>query len=590
MFTFFRHRWDWLSLGVGFLLGLVFHVVLRLVQWGGRRLVEVWRRYREQRAASKEERIEQRYRRWLGSVLRGWHLAAPLFALDEILIPPAILLPPKFFVPEDQPYLDDIVTTTVPYSPEWPHLQAFYRAPTLTLPQALAGGAHLLLLGPPGMGKTTALLYLAWLLLRRDAALGPLAQRLPLYTHAADLALGGGEGDDLLKPLKRAFAVEMPAGLRELWERHLEEFLRAGRLVWLLDGLDELPLEAQRPIATYVARVLEAYPQVRVVAAAAPDFFDGFTRAGLVPVVLPPWNETQAYRFLVQWGQRWRQHIAPGLQAAPPEVDALLLNRWLLAERPVVTPLELTLHAWAAYAGDALGPRLRDALEAYLRRMLPDEERARPALQAAALELLNLAQAAVPSRRLGKHLDIEVEEPQESAEPGEVSDQSEEAQRSPAEEGTAQVPVKPSRVRRLLPRLLESGLLVERAEGRLGFAHPTLWAYLAGEAIAQWPADSVLSEPWWAVKIQALHFAVGFGGGERLVQTWLAESDEPLFRRVRWLGGALPALSSTSPVLPHIVRRLMDLLTDSLSPVGLRADALAALALSGEPGCSCVNC
>ncbi|HEY58258.1 MAG TPA: NACHT domain-containing protein [Anaerolineae bacterium] len=589
MWTVFRHRWDWLSLGAGFLLGLLFHVVLRLLQVGGQRVLWAWQRLHAERTTTKEVRVEQRYRQWLRSALRGWHLAAPLFALDEILIPPAVLRPPRLAVAEESSILDDMVTTAVPFSPEWPHLQAFYQAPTLTLPQALSGGAHLLLLGPPGMGKTTALLYLAGLLLQRDPALGDLADRLPLYTHAAALALPEQEAENpgaLLTPLMDALPAEMPAGLRSSWARHLEEFFQTGRLVWLLDGLDELPLEAQQPVARYVSRVLEAFPQVRVVAAAAPDFFDGFSRAGLQPVALAPWDERRAQRFLVQWGRQWRRYVAPALQAAPPEVDALLLNRWLLAEHPVITPLELTLHAWAAYAGDALGPRLRDGLEAYLRRMVPDWERARPALQAAALELLNLGQAAVPVNALGSHLDVEVEFEEAPSPAPDEGDGAANTETAPPE-GTKspfQVPIKSARVRRLLPELVQSGLLVTYSAERVGFVHPTLWAYLAGEAIARWGTQGVLRSPWWPVKLQALRFAAALGDGTARVEAWLVQSKEPLLREVRWLGQVLPDLPANSPLLPSIVRRLMDLVTDPLTPVSLRADALSALVLSGEKG------
>ena len=592
MWTVFRHRWDWLSLGAGFLLGLVFLYILRLLQATGQRALRAWQRLHTEHTLTKGVRLEQRYRQWLRAALRGWHLAAPLFALDEILVPPEVLPPPRWTAGDEASIFDDMVTTAVPFSPEWPHLQSFYQAPTLTLPQALSGGAHLLLLGPPGMGKTTALLYLTGLLLQRDPALGDLADRLPLYTHAPALALPeeSAEAQDpkaLLLPLLDAFPAAMPTNLRGAWTAHLEEFFQAGRIVWLLDGLDELPLEAQQPIARYVNRVLEAFPQVRVVAAAAPDFFDGFTRVGLQPVVLAPWDERRAQRFLVQWGRQWQRYVAPGLQTAPPEVDALLLNRWLLAERPVVTPLELTLHAWAAYAGDTLGPRLRDALEAYLRRMLPAEERARPALQAAALELLNLGQAAVPANALGKHLNVEVEPEGESSPPTpDEGNRADPTATAPPQEhpDPSQPPIKSARIRRLLPEMVEGGLLVAYPEDRVGFVHPTLWAYLAGEAIADWATQGVLRAPWWPVKWQALRFAAAFGGGTAPVEDWLTQSKEPLLREVRWLGQVIPNLPAHSPLLPAIVRRLVDVMTDATLPVGLRADALTALALSGERG------
>ncbi len=593
MFSFFRHRWDWLSLSVGFLLGLFFGFFLRLLQAGIQRAWAKVRQWREGRLASKTDRFDQRYRQWLSRYLRGQHLAAPLFALEEILQPPLLLPQPPTYLPEDQTFPEDIVTLTVPFSPEWPHLSAFYRAPTLSLPQALAGGANLLLIGPPGAGKTTALFYLAWGILQRDEAVGALTEKLPLYLHAADFtSLDDPESwaDDLLAPLREALSPDLPDPLRDRLGQRLGAYLANNRLLILLDGFDELPLAAQRPVVEYVGRLLRAYPQLRMVAAAAPDFYDGLTSLGFVPLPLAPWDAEQAQRFLTQWGRQWRRHIAPNLQAAPPEVDALLLNRWLLADQPVTTPLALTLQAWAAYAGDLLGPRLSDALEAYLRRLIPQLDRARPALHFLALELLSAGQAALPRKQIGRHVDFAEEAPDEAPPPSEEAEPLE-APSSEAvagsQEEVAEAPELAStrKVRRLLPELLEVGLLTHHGRDRVGFAHPAIWAYLAGQAMAQLHNEAPLRQgEWWAVKTQALRFAAAFGGGADWALYALERSEAPLFRELRWLAQALPETSAVAPWRAPLLRRLADLFSDPLTPLGLRIDALIALALSGETG------
>jgi Cdc6-like AAA superfamily ATPase len=45
----------------------------------------------------------------------------------------------------------------LPYLLDWPELGARYHSATLTLAEALSGGANLLLIGKPGTGKTVAL-------------------------------------------------------------------------------------------------------------------------------------------------------------------------------------------------------------------------------------------------------------------------------------------------------------------------------------------------------------------------------------------------------------------------------------------------
>jgi len=73
--------------------------------------------------------------------------------------------------------------------PSWPELAAVYNAPTLTLAQALSGGANLVVIGQPGIGKTVAIAHLASQAANRSEELGPLKDAIPFLIHVADLKL-----------------------------------------------------------------------------------------------------------------------------------------------------------------------------------------------------------------------------------------------------------------------------------------------------------------------------------------------------------------------------------------------------------------
>ena len=117
------------------------------------------------------------------------HLAATLFSLDEIAIVPKVLIPliqaPNSI--EFEP--TDSVSLTVPYIPDWPELAAVYRASTMTITDALQGGANIILAGHSGSGKTVTLAWLTSSILRNDIGLGTLQGLLPLYIHATDVLL-----------------------------------------------------------------------------------------------------------------------------------------------------------------------------------------------------------------------------------------------------------------------------------------------------------------------------------------------------------------------------------------------------------------
>ena len=80
---------------------------------------------------------------------QGWHLAAPLFSLDEIGIPMSLLAPAVPPIAYEPPASEDLTDWALPYMPDAPELASFYGAPTLSLAEALQDGANLVLIGQP---------------------------------------------------------------------------------------------------------------------------------------------------------------------------------------------------------------------------------------------------------------------------------------------------------------------------------------------------------------------------------------------------------------------------------------------------------
>ena len=183
--------------------------------------------------------VEERYRQSVLRQAQGLHLAAPLFSLDEILEPSQLLAPPPRVEPGTPVYTEDIVETTVPYLPAWPELAAIYKAPTVTLSEALSGNSDIVLVGQTGMGKTVALASLASRLARRDPEPGLAPETLPFLIHVADLDLPINK-DNPLNPLidlvaEKASVFDLP---------RIPDFIRRsfsdGLALLLLDGTDEL--------------------------------------------------------------------------------------------------------------------------------------------------------------------------------------------------------------------------------------------------------------------------------------------------------------------------------------------------------------
>jgi len=152
----FRFAIDPFSFFVGFLTASVFW-------WLVARARPLWdelraniKEQREVAQSRKTSSVEENHRRVTLRRAQGMHLAAPLFALDEIIQEPLLIAPPQIVEPGTPPKFEDVISQTLPYMPSWPEIASAYHAQTLTLPQALSGNLNIVIIGQPGVGKTVS--------------------------------------------------------------------------------------------------------------------------------------------------------------------------------------------------------------------------------------------------------------------------------------------------------------------------------------------------------------------------------------------------------------------------------------------------
>ncbi|HET6846223.1 MAG TPA: NACHT domain-containing protein, partial [Anaerolineales bacterium] len=374
------------------LTSLFFGLAMATVLWWviaragplAKQLAKNWRARREASGDRYVSDIELEHRRATLRRAQAMHLASSMFALQEIIEEPALLAPPARVEPDGIIASEDAVTMTVPYLPAWPELAAAYDAPTLTLSGALAGGANLVIIGQPGAGKTVALAHLATLAANRSEELGALREHIPFLHHVSELQRLGNERRSAAKRLQDLAGEAISDFEQKKIEGFVQSALRSGRALLLIDGFDELTEEGQQEISGFLQQVLEEFPRLRAVVTGAPEYLDGITAIGFAPVALASWNRRQRLRFISRWASRWSGGSFPGYTASVPAelLEPLVLGNWIEHVARQATPLEMTLIAWAACAGDWQGLRATDAIAAHLRRLAP------PSIPPAALEAL----------------------------------------------------------------------------------------------------------------------------------------------------------------------------------------------------------
>jgi hypothetical protein len=560
----------WLGFGFGafafFIVERLFRLMPRFIKY----IKEKIELSREKITASTEARLASD----IVKFAQRQHLAAPLFALDEILITPRIIAPPVF-----QPSEGSTDTNTLlPYLPDWPEVPASFNTPTLTLPEAMQAGANLILMGPPGVGKTTALAHLASLAAHDDPAAGDLAPLTPFLVHAADFPPAALSTTTPLEVLIEVVAKNASTLTLPRLPNLMNTLFEHKRALVLVDGMDELPPVPFQQMTGYLKTLLQKYPGTRLVVATSTDYYSGLNALGLIPVALSTWNERQRQEFLLKWGQMWSTHIVPDTIAGPNDVDALLLNNWLAARDVSLTPLELTLKIWAAYAGDVRGPEGWQAIEAYLRRVTYNIPNARPALEQLAIQMVLTQNPAITQKEAENWVaDYEQSAAATPIAPTLTDD--------PAKaEGAKPAAAKSQTSFRMLPTLVSAGLLVSRSESRLSFFHPILIGYLAGQTLSKPGANisSIQSQPEWLGKLLTLTYLAAFGDVSNVINVALSQKDDPLRRSQLMVGRWLRHAPKNAPWRGPVMRYFANAIQKEFLTIGLSARFLAAMALSGD--------
>jgi len=504
------------------------------------------------------------------------HLADSLFSLDEILIPPRFLAPPHQVEPGTTPPLEDLANQVIPYQPDWPEMASTYGAPTLSLVEALEGGANLLIFGQPGSGKSVALAHLASQIARHDPDTGDLAQLLPVLVHAADLALPLSDPAD---PLSALIAPLTPYS-GTLTQSRLPVLLNgaanSGNLLLLLDGLDELPPQDARPVIAFLEQLVSQYPALRAVAAASPQFFGDLPRLGFSPLAIAVWDEDNRREFINRWSDLYNRYIKEQLRSSEtPDPD--LLNAWITQDTAKLTPLELTLKVWTAYAGDVLGSDAHHSIEGYLRRVTAGIPKGRLALEKLALQIVRSQRPAM-SRKDAENWISEFD-------PALIPEGRDSTAEPEEEAGTGQAIYEPVTTPRVIPALQENGVIRSYYNSQMTLAHPVITGYLASCAILSSGADHNLeSQPDWTGKNQTLYFLGMKNGSGSIVEGYLENNREPIHRELLTAARFLRHGKENASWKSSIMRQLAKIMQNEGYPLGLRSRATTAIALSGSSG------
>lgn len=578
-----RFAIDPYSFFAGFIAASIFWWLIARARPMWNELVAGIKEQREVAKTRKTTTIEENHRRITLRRAQGMHLAAPLFALDEILLEPMLIAPPQIVEPGTPPKFEDVVSQTLPYLPAWPEIAAVYQAQTITVTQALSGNTNIVIIGQPGIGKTVSLAHLASLAANRSEKLEALKDAVPFLYHVADLKLPA-DAKDPLAPLVNAASEHASLLDQPRLPALFQNIFKNGDALLLIDGYDEITPESQQIVTDYLKVIIQNYPKTRIVTTGAPEYLDGLIGLGFSPLAMMTWSARDYDKFINQWSYLWSTTVAreAWAQTGPEQVDPLLLNIWLGADNANLSPLELTLKTWGAYAGDSLGPRVLESIATHIRRMAPVNTPL-AALETLAMQVVVNAQPvfdAQVARGWVKSFEV-TEETSEAESAGEVDGKAPEETKPKKGKKVEKVTTPSSG---LLGKMTASGLLLAYPNNKMRFTHPVFAGYLAGRALVNYNVEvDILNQPDWSGKYLAMRYFAAQGDASRLVQALLGFSrlpmHRPLFAAARWLRDA----PRNAPWRGNLFGALAGILQTEGIPLNLRGQAMAAFVISSDP-------
>lgn len=522
----------------------------RLAAFAGR-LGTAGRRDRQQPRVAHAD-----YRAAVAELANRLHVAGQIAPLERLAVAPRFYTLPMPFDPLDTENPDyDRPHQLIPRTPDWPALIGPYHVPSIQLRNLLRGEGGVLVMGAPGSGRTVTLALIALMLANQtdDDSDGLVdAPRLPFYAHLSDVPLEPGsiqEPADPLAPLMHA-ARHLLQGLPGRHANAAAGELAAGRAAILLDGWDECSPPQQRRAIHWLAALRAAAPGNVLVVTGGVTGCGPLIELGLAPLYLSPWTAREC-RVLAQ---NWVAARAEPAGDAPPTEE---IARGCTGDTHTRTPLDVTLRAWAAFAGDDPGEGRVGWYRAYVNRVVPAVGLV-PGLEQMALRTL-------------------VDAPQQPAlPPDEVTGLLEQA--AAALERPPEV-----RPRAFLETALHAGnLLCARADGRIAFSQPGVAAYLAAEALRSEPPHPALLAPHAATRavmpfLAQLRDVSPYVDRHLERQPTLLRSE--LIEMAAWAADVTEDPWWREPVL----RKIADLMLQETAYPLLRERALGALLASRDP-------
>ena len=463
---------------------------------------------------------ESDYNRVLYKYVQGLHIASDFVPLEKIVVTPQCIAPPPPVIPGDETIDPSLLQQTLGYDPAFPEFAVEYYAPTFTLLDSLKKGANICLIGTPGTGKSVAIADCITTIVKGETEHIGMSSKIPFYIEAQHI-LQQFPGSDILGIILAALQAN-PAFLTiPNFPKYLTATINKENAILFIDGLDTLSHTDTNRVANYIIALSKTIPSLQVVVAASPTYLGNLVKAPLELVSIAPWGQKEKRVFLEKWTKLGFRSASPSTPEDSGDLaDQLnVRNSLLVLSGKYFTPLEFTLFAWAANAGDLTGSTAVGAIDSYLTRILsPLSQNTIRSLENLALHALDQEKSSFTKRDINSWLSNITD----SASP-ELTDD------------------KTSPINRAVQIALSSGLLKKTGPDSFYFSHPTIAGFLAARGLSRSSnnvVQRILNQPDWSLVHETMRYFSAFNSVQPFLNRQLSDTSllkTGLLRACTWL-------------------------------------------------------
>lgn len=364
---------DLFSFLLGLILGgLLWAIVLKAVKIsrsGKRVLITKKEKFVNKTSAQLVEAINASTLR----ICQSNHLAGFLFPLSEVYVPAGLIYP--------YPYIDPALdfpdayesSQALPYIPEIPEYYENIPLPTSSLLSALLKHNLISIQGEIGTGKTTAINAAVSNIIEKTGEGIEFEESLPLYLHYSDIDIYKSENNDLVQSI---IQVSQFSELH-LPEISLRNFLTmysdANKLIFFIDGLDELDPISLNQYIVWIQNILANHPQMRIVVTNNLAYSDDLEKIGFVTYYVSPLIHSMRQMLKSNWTNAiLKTSIRDSLvaESAISEIDMIWSNQNLFFSNFFFTTLALINdYTFSGNSGSQ-----KSLLESYILRFCTDRD------------------------------------------------------------------------------------------------------------------------------------------------------------------------------------------------------------------------